>query len=158
VNRATDPAHSILLYDGVCRLCSRLVRFSLKRDAKRRLHFASLQGEFAARILLRHGVSPRNEMSLYFVAREGAEERLSERFDAVICVLRQIGGPWSVAATLLRIVPKWLRDWGYMIVARNRYRVFGRTESCLLPEPGYRDRFLDLDSQALDGPGRTPGE
>jgi predicted DCC family thiol-disulfide oxidoreductase YuxK len=141
---ATDPANPILLYDGVCGLCNRLVQFSLQRDTDRRLRFASLQSDFAAKILQRHGLSSRDLDTVYFVEDCGQpEERLSTRSDAVISVLRQIGGPWTVAANMLRIVPRLLREWGYKIVACNRYRIFGRRDSCFLPEAKYRDRFLD---------------
>ena len=141
----TDPANPILLYDGVCGLCNRLVQFSLKRDATRRLRFASLQSDFAASILERHAIDPRDLDTVYFVEDYGQpEERLSARCDAVISVLRQIGASWTVAAALLGVVPKWFRDWGYKIIARNRYRIFGRTDRCFLPEAKYRDRFLDL--------------
>jgi predicted DCC family thiol-disulfide oxidoreductase YuxK len=140
-----DPTNPILLYDGICGLCNRLVQFCLTRDAGGGLHFASLQSDFAALILQRHGFNRPDLDTLYFVANCGRpEERLSTRSDAVIFVLLQIGGIWTVVAALLRIVPRWLRDWGYKIVARNRYRVFGRSQSCLLPEEKYRTRFLDL--------------
>jgi len=61
----------------------------------------------------------------------------------VISVLRELGGFWAAIAVGLRILPKSLRDWGYGVVARRRYRVFGKYESCLLPEKKYQDRFLD---------------
>jgi predicted DCC family thiol-disulfide oxidoreductase YuxK len=144
---AVEPGKPILLYDGVCGLCNRLVRFSLKRDRRRRLVFASLQSNFAGAILRRHGRDPGDLDTVYLVENYGcAEERLSTRSDAVIKLFRTIGGVWSLAALLLRVVPKWLRDWGYEIIARNRYRIFGKSETCLLPEAKYRDRFLDLRS------------
>ncbi len=140
----TDPANPILLYDGVCGLCNRLVQFSLQRDANRRLRFASLQSDFAARVLQRHGLNPSDLDTLFFVEDCGRpEEWLSVRSDAIISLLRQIGGPWAMAAVLLRIVPRGLRNWAYKIVARNRYRIFGRSDSCFLPESKYQDRFLD---------------
>ncbi len=142
---AADLPNPILLYDGVCGLCNRLVQFSLRRDTNRRLKFASLQSDFAAKVLQRHGLSSRDLDTVCLVEGQGqADERLSSRSDAVISVLRQIGGPWPVAAALLRIVPRWLREWGYKMIARNRYRVFGKSDTCLLPEARYRDRFLDL--------------
>lgn len=142
---ATDPSNPILLYDGVCGLCNRLVKFSLQRDANRRLRFASLQSDFAATVLQRYGLNSRDLNTVYLVEDCGQPgERLSTRSDAVIAVLRQIGGPWSLAAALLRIVPGRLREWGYKMIARNRYRIFGKSDSCLLPEAKYRDRFLDL--------------
>ena len=141
---AIDPG-PILLYDGVCGLCNRLVQFCLRHDTNHRLRFASLQSDFAARLLGRHGLDPRDLDTVCLV--EGYDrplERLLARSDAVMAVLHEIGGLWTVVAALLRVVPRWFRDWGYKIVARNRYRIFGRSQSCVLPEAKYRDRFLDV--------------
>ena len=135
-----DPANPILLYDGVCGLCSRLVQFVLKRDSSRHLRFASLQSDFASRILQRLGLDA-NDLDTVYLVEPG--ERLTARSDAVISVLRKLGGFWSAVALLLRALPKSLRDWGYDIIARSRYRIFGKHDSCLLPEEKYRDRFLD---------------
>lgn len=139
-----DP-NPLLLYDGVCGLCNRVVQFTLKRDRKRRLRFASLQSSFAAAILQRHNLEPRELDTVYFVERVGLQdELLTERSDAVIRVLRELGGRWRVAAAVLRVIPKWLRDRGYSLVARNRYRIFGKSDTCVLPQEQYRDRFLDI--------------
>jgi predicted DCC family thiol-disulfide oxidoreductase YuxK len=141
----TNPANPILLYDGGCGLCNRLVQFSLKRDANQRLRFASLQSNFAGELLQHHGLDSRDLDTVYFVDNYGRpDERLASRSDAVISVLRVIGGSWTVAVALLRIIPKSIRDWGYGIIARNRYRMFGKSDSCSLPAAKYRDRFLDL--------------
>ena len=134
-----DPANPILLYDGVCGLCSRLVQFVLKRDSSRHFRFASLQSDFASRILQRHGLDP-NDLDTVYLVEPG--ERLTARSDAVISVLRRLGG-WGALALLLRALPKSLRDWGYDIIAHSRYRIFGKHDSCPLPEERYRDRFLD---------------
>ena len=140
----TSGANPIILYDGVCGLCDRLVRFTLQRDTNGRFRFASLQSNFTARILQRHALDPHDLNTVYLVEdcdRPG--ERLLARSDAVVSILRQLGGAWRVTAALLRVVPMWLRDWGYKIIARNRYRIFGRSDTCLLPDAKYRDRFLD---------------
>lgn len=144
MNRVTTSANPILLYDGVCGLCNRLVQFSLKRDTRARLRFASLQSEFAVGILQRYNRDPHDLDTVYLVENCGLSgERLLARSDAVMAVLREIGGPWSFLAALLRIIPARLRDWGYNSIARNRYRVFGRSETCQMPAAEYRDRFLD---------------
>ncbi len=141
----TDPSNPILLYDGVCGLCNRLVQFSLKRDANQRLRFASLQSHFAGDLLQRHDLDSRDLDTVYFVENCGCpDEWLASRSDAVISVLRLIGGSWAVAAALLRIIPRTIRDWGYGIIARNRYRIFGKSDSCPLPDPRDRHRFLDV--------------
>ena len=166
---ATDSAHPILLYDGVCGLCNRLVQFVLRRDPGGVFRFASLQSSLGGRILERHGADPRDLDTLYVVVSyEMAGEFLLARSDAVIYILRRLAaaelrsarpgsrpGPtqaaptpgsrfWRVAGFLLQLVPRQLRDWGYGVVARNRYRIFGRYDSCPLPSEDTRSRFLDL--------------
>ncbi len=137
--RMPDPANPVLLYDGVCGLCNRLVQFVLRRDRLARFRFASLQSDYAARILNPRGLDPHDLNTLYVL--DG--ERLITRADAVIFILRELGGFWHALAMALRISPKPLRDWGYGIVARHRYRVFGKYETCLLSEKQFQDRFLD---------------
>jgi predicted DCC family thiol-disulfide oxidoreductase YuxK len=133
----------IILYDGVCGLCHRLNRFVLARDAAGRFRFAALQSPLAGEILARHGRDPRDLDTLYLVLGHGqADERLLRKSDAALWILRELGGPWR-AAPALRVVPRRLRDLGYDLVARSRYRVFGRYDTCPLPDPRHRGRFLD---------------
>ncbi len=134
------PANPVLLYDGVCGLCNRLVRFVLKHDRQAHFRFASLQSVYAARILQPHDLDSNDLDTVYLVQESGT---LLVRSDAVISVLRELGGFRAAVAVALRILPKSLRDRGYRVVARRRYRVFGKYESCPLPEAKYRDRFLD---------------
>jgi predicted DCC family thiol-disulfide oxidoreductase YuxK len=136
-----DSANPVILYDGLCGLCNRLVRFVLKRDTHARFRFASLQSNYAARILQARGLDPHDLDTLYYVSESG--EGFAVRSEAVISVLRDLGGFWAVIAVVMRIFPRSLRDWGYGLVARRRYRVFGKYEDCPLPENKYRDRFLD---------------
>ena len=138
----TEP-HPIIFYDGVCGLCNRLVQFLLKRDRHGRLKFASLQSDFAARILARHGIDPRDLDTLHVVMNhETAEERVLNRSDAVLRACRELGGVWMVFAAIARVIPRGLRDAAYRFVARNRYRVFGKFEACMLPDPSQQNRFL----------------
>jgi len=144
VNQPTTSANSILLYDGVCGLCNHFVQFCLRHDKSSRLRFASLQSGFAARVLQRHAMNPADLDSLYLVEDyEARTERISSHSDAVISALRLLSSSWFAVAAVLRIVPRRLRDWGYRLVARNRYRIFGRSTSCILPEARYRNKFLD---------------
>jgi predicted DCC family thiol-disulfide oxidoreductase YuxK len=162
-------APPILLYDGVCGLCNRLVQFILRRDAKATFRFASLQSGLAARVLARHGILPQALDTVYVVIDfELSDERLLSRSDAVVFILGQLGadelrsarpgqrpGPtqatlslwtmvWRLAGALLPFVPRIIREWGYRLVACNRYRVFGRYDACLMPSEETRSRFLDL--------------
>ncbi len=140
----TPSAHPVLLYDGVCGLCNRLVQFTLRHDQRDTFRFASLQGLTAARILERHGQSPADLDTFYVVTDCGQpEEHLLARSDAALYVLRELGGGWSVVAMFGRLLPKFLRDAAYNLVARNRYRVFGKFDACPLPDPKDRHKFLD---------------
>ena len=137
-------ANPIVLYDGVCGLCNHLVQFLLKRDKHDHFRFASLQSEFANGLLRRHGVDPHDLDTVYVVKDQGhADESLLARSDAILYMLTQLGGIWKLAG-VGRVLPKAFRDTVYKIVARNRYRVFGKHESCMLPEPKHRAKFLDV--------------
>ena len=139
------PAESnpIVLYDGVCGLCNRLNQFLLKRDKHDRFRFASLQGDFAAELLRRHGADAKDLDTVYVVIDHGQPtEHLLARSDAILYLVTKLDGIWKLAVAG-RVLPKPLRDSIYKIVARNRYRVFGKYESCLLPDPKHRDKFLD---------------
>src|SRR5580658_7266220 len=137
--------HPILLYDGVCALCNSFVRFILRRDRNAMFRFASLQSAFAAPILTRHGASPNDLDTVYVVVHyELTDEYLLSRSEAVLFVLKQLAGPWRASASLLQLLPKSLRDAVYNAVARRRYRIFGRSEACMLPPDQDRNRFLDL--------------
>ena len=138
----TNP---IILYDGVCGLCNRLVRFMLRQDKRGRLHFASLQSEFAAKILRRHDLNTTDLDTFHFVENyEQPNERVFQRSDAALRVGRELGGFWAVLAAIAKVLPRALRDLLYRIIARNRYRVFGKYETFMLPAPNQRSRFLDV--------------
>lgn len=134
----------ILLYDGVCGLCNRLNQFLLKRDTHDRFRFASLQSDLAAGLLQRHGVDSRDLDTVYVVLDyHQPSERLLCESDAIIHALTQLDGVWKLAR-VGRVLPKFLRDCLYRMVARNRYRFFGKHESCMLPDPNHRHKFLEV--------------
>jgi len=134
----------IILYDGVCGLCNRLNQLVLRRDATGRFRFASLQSGFARTALARYGKDPGDLDTLYVIAdHETPAERLLAKSEAAIHVLRRLGGAWSLAG-LLRLLPPGIRDRGYDLVVRNRYRLFGRYDACLLPRREDRQRFIEV--------------
>ena len=136
--------HPILLYDGVCGLCNRLVQFILRHDRKAIIQFASLQSPLADRILTRHGADPNDLNTVYVVVNhELPDEHLLSRSTAVLFVLKQLAGFWRPAASLLQLLLKSLRDAAYKVVARHRYRIFGRSDVCTLPRDADHSRFLD---------------
>lgn len=136
-------SNTVVLYDGVCGLCNGLNQFLLKRDPNDHFRFASLQSEFSGSLLKRYDINAVDLDTVYVVADYGQpDQRLLARSDAILHVLGRLGGVWS----LLRIgkaLPKSLRDALYDMVARNRYRVFGKYDVCLMPEESYRRKFLD---------------
>jgi len=137
--------HPILLYDGVCGLCNRVNQFVLRRDADGIFRFASLQSALALRVLQRHGESPQDLDTFYVIVNpDQPDEYLRSRSDAAIFVMQTLGGFWRALGAIVKLVPKALRDWVYRLIARNRYRVFGRADTCFLPQPRYRERFLDV--------------
>ena len=137
--------HTIVLYDGVCGLCNRLVRFILKRDRRDHFRFAALQSNFANAILQRHGKNPDllDTVHVVFDYQEPSE-RLLTKDDAVVAVLQQLGGIWRIWAGVFRLFPRRFRDWQYNLIAGNRYRFFGKYDACPLPDPNVRHKFLDL--------------
>lgn len=133
----TDP---VLLYDGLCGFCDGTVQFVLRRDPGGALRFAPLQGSTAAGILERHP-GLRGVDSLVLVRNEGGNETAAVRSEAVLGIASYLGGAWKLTA-VFRIVPRPLRDWAYALFARFRYRLFGRYDSCPVPTPDVRSRFL----------------
>jgi predicted DCC family thiol-disulfide oxidoreductase YuxK len=143
---AQTDTGAIVVFDGACVLCNGWVRFLLKRDRKRRYRFAPMQGETGRRLLVKNGLDPDDPLSFllieYDAMREGATEpRASTDSDAVRRILTGLGGIWRFAIIAV-LAPRFLRDPLYRLVARNRYRWFGRHESCLAPDPAEAARFL----------------
>ena len=141
-----DGLLPVLFYDGVCGLCNRTVQFILRRDRREVFRFAPLQGPLANRILKAHGIDPSDLDTIYVAVKcdQSSKERLLVRSDAAVFVLRELGGIWRVGAAVLGLMPRSVRDWGYGLIARNRYRIFGRYETCPIPSENVRTRFLDL--------------
>jgi predicted DCC family thiol-disulfide oxidoreductase YuxK len=138
----SQGAH-LVLYDGVCGLCSRLLQFLLRHDHRAVFNFASLQSATGKATVARWGGDPEELTSFYVVSDfRTPAARVVTRSDAALFVAGELGWPWK-GVRAAGILPKALRDRLYDVVARTRYRVFGRLEQCLLPRPEFRSRFLD---------------
>ena len=137
------PDGPVLLYDGLCGFCDGTVQFILEHDRHGTLRFATLQGEYARGVIARHpelqGV---DSLVLVEPADDSTSERVSVRSAGALRLARYLGGPWHLARAVA-IVPRFLRDWAYDGFARIRYRVFGRYDSCPIPSPEQRARFID---------------
>lgn len=136
-HHADEANCPIILFDAECVLCSTNAQFVLKNDKAGQFRLASMQSGIGAAIYRRHGMDPQNPSSMLVV--EG--DRVRQDSDAVLRIYEGLGLPWRLLGAL-RLVPAFLRDPVYRWVARNRYRLFGKRETCWVAPPEYRDRLL----------------
>jgi len=132
---AEDP---IVLFDGVCNLCTGFVQFLIPRDPEGVFHFASLQSDVGDRLLEKHGLASDELDSIVLIEGDDVYVKSS----AVIRIGTILGGVYALARPL-QYLPRRLRDWGYDVVAANRYRVFGKKDQCMMPTGDVQSRFLD---------------
>ncbi|MBM3290647.1 MAG: thiol-disulfide oxidoreductase DCC family protein [Candidatus Hydrogenedentes bacterium] len=129
--------HPVILFDGVCNYCHFVCNFIIRHDPAMRFRFAHLQSAAGQALLVQYGFAP--EMLDSVVLIENGRAYL--KTDVTIRIARHLSGAARLGV-LLRFVPRFLRNTGYDIIARNRYRWWGRQDACILPTPGVRDRFL----------------
>jgi predicted DCC family thiol-disulfide oxidoreductase YuxK len=127
----------ILLFDGVCNLCNRLVFFIIRRDVNAQLKFTALQSPLGEAILIKNGLASGEINSIVFL--NGSRYFLKS--SAVLNLFKVLGGRWSMIYGLI-IIPKFIRDYFYDIIAKSRYRIFGKTDACMIPPSDCKDRFL----------------
>ena len=127
----------VLLFDGVCNLCEGSVRFILKRDPRGIFRFASLQSQ-AGQALLKRFQLPTDDFDTMVLIEQ---DRVFTQSSAALRVAKRLTFPWPFFA-IFWVVPRFLRNFFYRIIARNRYRWFGKKEACLIPTPELRSRFL----------------
>ncbi len=130
---------ALILFDGVCNLCSVTVQFVIDRDPAAHFRFAALQSEAGAKALAEHGAAPVTGDPDSVVLIESAH--VYTHSDAALRIARRLTGLWPVLFAFI-VVPRLVRDAVYRFIARNRYRWFGRTEACRIPTPELRARFL----------------
>ena len=129
---------NILLFDGVCNLCSKTVKFIIKRDPNAKFRFASMQSHSGQLLLTQLGLPPDNFNSLVYIN----DNRFYLKSTAVLKVMRELKGGWNFLYCLI-ILPRFFRDMVYNFIAKRRYRVFGKSETCWVPAQEYLDRFLE---------------
>ena len=127
----------IVVFDGVCHICNHWVDFILRRDRSGRLRLASMQSPAGEWLIERCGYQAATLPTLLLI-EDGV---YYSNTDAIFRVLRHLGGGWRLADGL-RVIPRRLRDYAYLAIARNRYRLFGRRSSCRLPSAAERERFV----------------
>ncbi len=127
----------VILFDGVCNFCNYWVNFAIKRDKKKKLHFTPLQGETAKQLLLYYHINPTSLSSVILI--DGG--KVYTQSSAAIQICKHLGGAWKLFYGLI-ILPKFIRDFFYNIIARNRYKWYGKKENCMVPTPELKERFL----------------
>ena len=135
--------YPVLLYDGVCGFCNRSVQMILDHDKRGQMRFAALQSDYGRAVKLRHPELENVDSIVLIEHHAGSgDERIFVRSDAALRVLRYLGGAWRLLL-VFRIVPRPVRDFFYDLFAKYRYKLFGKRDSCMLPSPEARARFLD---------------
>ena len=138
----TPNAAPVLLYDGVCGFCNKTVQLLLDVDKRKTLRFAALQSDYGARILARRAELANVDSVIYVQSPATKDERVFVRSAAALQIAAYLGGWWRVFLAAY-VIPRPLRDAAYDLIARYRYRFFGKLDACLLPPPDVRSRFMD---------------
>jgi predicted DCC family thiol-disulfide oxidoreductase YuxK len=130
--------HPLILFDGVCNLCDRSVQFIIRHDKKKQFRFASLQGLKGQEMLKKYNL-PSGDMNSFVLIYDN---KVYQRSSGALKVLQLLGGGWKLLYGFM-IVPAFIRNGVYNWIARNRYRWFGKQESCWIPTPELKSRFFD---------------
>lgn len=143
----SSPPRAVIVFDGVCVLCNGWVRFLLRHDRRERYRFAAMQGDSGRALLIANGLDPDDPVSFLLIEYDLIENgsrispRVSTDTDAIRRVLIGLGGVWRIAG-LSALLPRRVRDPLYRMLARNRYRWFGRHDACPVPDPAQAHRFV----------------
>lgn len=152
----TTSGPHLVLYDGTCGLCHGLIQFVLPRDSSGRFHFAPLQGALAMDLLARFSDASRHLDTMHVITNyRGDVQTHLVKSQAALFVLTTLGGPWRACAPL-RLLPRSWRDRGYDLIARHRWRFFGRRDACVVPAPERRDRFHDSGNRGPESRSTPP--
>ena len=126
----------IILFDGVCNLCNGSVLFIIRRDPKSKFRFAALQSDFGMAKLRHYGIPPGMLNSIILIQHGKAHQKSN----AALEIAKNLSGLWP-AMYVFKIIPRVVRDWVYDLIARNRYKLFGRRDECMIPTPELKARF-----------------
>ena len=135
----TIAERNIIFFDGVCNLCNGAINFIIDLDKNNLYSFSSLQSNFAHHVLSSRDVDSAELKTIILIDNQG---NLFKKSDAVLRIITQLGGLWSLFKAF-KIVPRFIRDFFYDIIAKNRYTLFGRKDTCRIPTPELQKRFLD---------------
>ncbi|MEP0987769.1 DCC1-like thiol-disulfide oxidoreductase family protein [Ekhidna sp.] len=128
----------VIFFDGVCNLCNASIQFIIKRDKQNRFLFSSLQSDYAKLNLPPSFTEDQNLQSI--ILKKG--NKVAKKSSAVLTIAKALSGVWPILYVFI-IIPKFIRDWFYDIIARNRYKWFGKKDHCMIPSPELKSRFID---------------
>lgn len=137
----TSNHQAIVLFDGVCNFCNNSVRFIIERDSGKQFRFASLQSSYAVDLLEKYGEVP-HKLNTIVLIQNG---KIYKKSSAALQIAQQLDGLWPVMA-VFKIVPPFIRNAVYDFIASQRYRWFGKLDSCPVPPPGIQDRFISTET------------
>ena len=132
-----DTKHKIILFDGVCNLCNRSVNFIISKDRKDIFRFATLQSDIGISLMSQHGIDASKTDSVILIDTNEYYERSS----AILQIVKHLSGGYALLYFFI-ILPKSFRDWGYDYIAKNRYKWYGKKDSCMVPTPELAAKFL----------------
>ena len=127
----------VIFFDGVCNLCNASVQFAIKHDRNNIFKFTALQGQYAKSVLTQFNIDVKKIESIILLENN----RLHTKSSAALRIAKKLDGMWPLLYALI-IIPKFIRDWFYDIIAKNRYKWWGKQESCWLPTAELKDKFL----------------
>ncbi|MBI4929229.1 MAG: DUF393 domain-containing protein [Bacteroidetes bacterium] len=133
---ASEHFYPVLLFDGICNYCNRWVNFIIRHDKKKKFRFTTLQSEVGKKILKEHAVSVKEESAVLIY-----NNKVYLQSSAGLHILYHLGGIYSLAFVFI-IVPAFIRNFCYNLIARNRYKWWGKRSECMIPSDGVKDRFL----------------
>jgi predicted DCC family thiol-disulfide oxidoreductase YuxK len=129
--------HNLILFDGVCNFCNAAVQMVIEIDRQKVFKFAPIQSELGQQLYHQHGLDASDIQTLMLVD----EDKVWTKSDAVLEVLSRLDGGWQLLGAF-KAMPQPIRDWAYSEFARQRFVLFGRRETCLIPTPELRERFM----------------
>lgn len=132
-----DRDHAVIFFDGVCNLCNHSVQFIIKRDHKDYFRFAALQSDIAKQKLSDFDLKAENLKTIILLE----DGKVYLRSTAALRIAKHLSGGWPILFGFI-IIPAFIRDFVYQLIASNRYRIWGKTESCMVPSPDLKAKFL----------------
>jgi predicted DCC family thiol-disulfide oxidoreductase YuxK len=132
----TESKHKVILFDGVCNLCNSFVNFVIRNDKKEVFKFAPIQSDFGEIALKKHRINSKDTDSIILID----DDNYYIKSSAALYIAKELSGAYPLLFCFM-IVPKFIRNWIYDLVAKNRYKWFGKKVSCMIPTPELKDKF-----------------